>query len=452
MRRWSSRRIVSPRLYVVAAVSVLVLASTTAVVLIRRDSSRDDWAPGDSVTIRPSDGRAPSKPPSPTGGRVIEKTPSAAMPDSAGPDSAGPDSAGPDSAAPDWAVAMVRSTMDRHSPTTIGGWRYPVGLYLYGQYLVYQRTGDRAELSYIKSWVDRFVDGGGNLGPSIDHLDAMMSGRVLLALYRETGQDRYRIAAAKIRDRFATYPRTSDGGFWHVATGSRGGQLWADGVFMSTPFLAEYGRDVGDREYAWNEATKQLLVYASHLQTSNGLPRHAYSERRDQSWSDRETGLAPEHWCRAVGWFGMATVQVLDIIPASHPRRDALVTVVADLVRGLAAHQDPVTGRWFQVMDKGRRADNWTETSCSSMHTYVIDRAVEKGYVKATYLTNADRGFQGVLDKISLGRDGRTYLADVCPGTGVGNYAHYVRRPRVTNDLHGLGAFLLMYEQLRPGP
>src|SRR4051794_8965043 len=61
----------------------------------------------------------------------------------------------------DWSLAMVNSTMARYTPSQIGGWSYPVGLYLYGQYLVYQRTHDSRYLTYIKSWADRFVDGKG---------------------------------------------------------------------------------------------------------------------------------------------------------------------------------------------------------------------------------------------------------------------------------------------------
>lgn len=34
-------------------------------------------------------------------------------------------------------------------------------------------------------------------------------------------------------------------------------------------------------------------------------------------------------------------------------------------------------------------------------------------------------------------------------GTNVGDYAYYVARTRATNDFHGLGAFLIMNEQLR---
>lgn len=351
-----------------------------------------------------------------------------------------------DRAGTDWSVAMVESTMARFSPSQIGGWSYPVGLYLYGQYLVYQRTHDPRYLAYIKSWVDRFVSSNGSMSQSFNNLDSMLSGRLLNILHRETGQDRYRIAALKIRNRLTTYPRTNDNGFWHAL--SRESQLWADGVFMLNPFLAEYGREFNDSTYANNEATQQLVIYANHLQQSNGLLRHAYDEARTQSWANPTTGVAPEFWCRAIGWYGMATIDILEVIPANHPRRAQLITILRNLVSGLARYQDPATGRWFQVMDKGSRSDNWTETSCSSMHTFVISRAVERGYVDQSNKAVATRGYAGVLGQISLGSDNRTNLTEICIGTNVGSYSFYMDRPRATNDFHGLGAFLIMNEQL----
>lgn len=359
----------------------------------------------------------------------------------------------------DWSDEMVRSTMERFTPATIGGWSYPVGLYLFGQYQVYLRTGERARLDYIRAWADRFVGNDGSIGNSFNNLDSMLPGRVLLILYKETGLAKYRTAALKIRNRFTTYPRTSDtryppvGGFWHSTGESRAGQLWADGVFMSMPFLAEWGRDAAssasDRDAAWDEAARQMWIYGTHLQTGNGLLKHAYDEPRDESWSDNTTGRSQEYWCRAIGWYGMAMVQILDIIPASHPRRPALLDILRNLVRGFATYQDPQTGRWFQVVDKGHLSDNWTETSCSSMYSYTIDRAVERGYVPTQYQVNADRGFEGVLQKISLGADNRTYLSQISIGTNVSGYSYYVNRTQATNDNHGLGAFLIMFEQLR---
>ncbi|MFI6931342.1 glycoside hydrolase family 105 protein [Streptomyces sp. NPDC050287] len=352
-------------------------------------------------------------------------------------------------AAPDWSVALVDSTTARYTPSTIGSWSYPVGLYLYGQYLTYRRTHEARYLTYIKDYVDRFVTSDGAMDQSFNSLDSMQAGRLLVILHHETGQDRYRKAAQKIRDRLNTYPRTADGGFWHADTASRAHQLWADGVYMVNPFLVEYGKEFGDSAYADDEAARQLSVYGSHLQVANGLLRHAYDESKSVSWADPQTGLAPEHWCRAVGWYSMAITNVLDAIPANHPRRSQLLKIFRKLAAGLEKYQDPATGRWFQVIDKGGRSDNWTETSCSSMFTYALSRGAQRGYLDPHYRAVARRGYQGVLAKLSVGADGRTNLADISVGTNVGDYAYYVARTRATDDFHGLGAFLIMNEQLR---
>jgi len=347
----------------------------------------------------------------------------------------------------DWSVELVESTMTRHDARALPRWQYALGLYLYAQYLVYQRTGDPRHLQYIQAWTDRFVMDDGTIYETFDSLDYMMPGRVLNVLHRETGEDRYRIAARKIRDRLDDYPRTSDGGLWHAVSYHH--QLWADGAFMVAPFLAEYGREFDDAEYADEEAAKQLVVYASHLQLPNGLLRHAYDESRAQIWANPDTGLAPETWCRAVGWFGMATIDVLEVLPEGHPRRPELLRILADLVAGYAEFQDPESGLWFQVVDKGDMPGNWTETSCSAMYTFTVSRAVEQGWVDADYQDVADRGYAGVLGRLSRDQDGLTRLTDIVVGTNVGDYRYYVDRTRAVNDFHGLGAFLIMNEQLR---
>jgi unsaturated rhamnogalacturonyl hydrolase len=144
----------------------------------------------------------------------------------------------------------------------------------------------------------------------------------------------------------------------------------------------------------------------------------------------------------------MATVNVLDAIPADQPRRAQLLIILRNLAAGIEHYQDPATGRWFQVIDKGSQSGNWTETSCSSMFTFTLSRAAQQGYIDPHYAAVADRGYQGVLGRISLGGDGRTNLTDISIGTNVGDYAYYIGRTRATNDFHGLGAFLIMNEQV----
>jgi len=351
----------------------------------------------------------------------------------------------------DWSIAMARTVMDSRSPGDLS-WSYPNGLYLYGQYLLFQRTKDPKYLTYMRQWADRFVDSSGHISNSFNSLDSMQPGVVYLALFEATGQTKYKNAAIQIERRMehSNYPRTNDNGLWHAT--SRQHQLWADGVFMSLPFLARFENQIGDNGIARKDAINNLIVYASHLQRPEGILWHAYDESGTQSWVVPGTKHAPESWCRAIGWFSMASVMVLDVTPANTPGRDTVLANWRKLAAGIRNFQDPRTGRWFQVVDKGSRSDNWTETSCSSMFTYAISRSIEQGYVDPSYNSVAANGYRGVLAKISLDGANHVRLTDICIGTNVGNYAFYIARPRATNDFHGLGAFMIMNEQLRRTP
>ncbi len=359
----------------------------------------------------------------------------------------------------DWSVAMVESTMKRY-PTAkdLGSWGYAKSLYLYGQYLVWKRTHQPRYLQYIKEWVDSHVDQNGVVTSAndqgqvseikFDNLDSMLPGNLILLLYEETKEPKYKLAAERIRKRFDTYPRTSEGGFWHAAGSNREWQLWGDGVFMSMPFLVRYGRIFGDSKYTNDEAVKQLTVYASHLNDpQTGLMFHAYDESGKSSWiADPNRKHSAEFWCRAMGWFGMTLVEVLELLPKKHPQRPILIRQLQQLVTAWAKYQDSRTGLWYQVVDKGDNPQNWLETSSSSMYTYVTSMAVKKGYVPAGFRNVVDKGYAGVLSKISEDGNGMTNLADICEGTNVADLNFYFARKRNVNDFHGLGAFLIMNE------
>jgi unsaturated rhamnogalacturonyl hydrolase len=350
----------------------------------------------------------------------------------------------------DWSTATANSIMSRYpSATKLGGWGYQVGFALYGAYLVYERTHDTKYLTYIENWVDTYVDASGNINQSFNNLDSMQAGNLLVLLYQQTKQAKYQTAAAKIRARFNTYPRTSDGGMWH-STGLKG-QLWLDGTYMSMPFLLRYGNEFNDTAYAESQAASAVLIDAGHLQAPNGLLYHAYDEN-SISWQAPGTQHSPEFWCRAIGWYGMTTVTTLDNLPANYPQRPQILTILRNLVAGMAKYQDPKTGRWFQVVDKGSTSGNWTETSCSAMYTYVIDKSVKKGWVDPGYHANAVKGYNGVLGEVSKESNGLVDIKNICEGTDVGNLAYYLARPKATNDPHGLGAFLVMNEEYQGNP
>ena len=315
-------------------------------------------------------------------------------------------------------------------------------------YLVYQRTGDKSYLAYIRGWVDKHVDDEGNIDRKITALDYMLPGNLLLILYKETGQKKYKTAAQTIRNTFTTYPRTQDGGFWHAL--SRQHQLWLDGMYMSMPFLVRYGAAFNESSATVDEAAKQLMIYAAHLNDpATGLMFHAYDESGDQPWAAPPAHHSSIFWCRAIGWFGMALVDVLELIPKDHPHRADLLRQVRQLAGGYKKFQDRSSGLWYEVVNRGDLSDNWHETSSSCMYIYMLSRGVERGYLPSHFRSVAEKGYKGVLTQLSRDEKGNAHIANICEGTNVGDLEFYLARPHSTDDFHGLGAFLIMNEQFR---
>src|SRR5690606_13404253 len=128
-------------------------------------------------------------------------------------------------------------------------------------------------------------------------------------------------------------------------------QLWLDGVYMGGPFLTQYGIAFGDPE-AIDEVTREILLVARYTRDpATGLFYHGWDEKREQVWADSVTGLSANFWGRAMGWYAMALVDVLDDLPEDHAGYSAVVQVLQNLAEAVRNVQDPVTGLWYQVVD-----------------------------------------------------------------------------------------------------
>jgi unsaturated rhamnogalacturonyl hydrolase len=189
----------------------------------------------------------------------------------------------------------------------------------------------------------------------------------------------------------------------------------------------------------------QATLLARHAQDpETGLLRHAWDQDRNAAWAAAGTGLSPEVWSRGLGWYAMALVEMLQVIPENHSDFAQLQAVLQDLARGLRDTQDRETGLWYQVVDKGDRPDNWHETSGSAMFIYALQTGVERGYLDASYRAVARRGWRGLRAKVTSGADGTPSIIDAVEGMGVqASYADYVAKGRLSNSTHGLIAIML---------
>jgi unsaturated rhamnogalacturonyl hydrolase len=345
----------------------------------------------------------------------------------------------------DWSEAVIASSLEQFSPETFDGWHYATALFLEGLYRTWNRTGNYEYIQFFSDWADLYIDEAGNIDKGINRLDDILPGIVALHMYHLTADEKYKKAATTVRKVFDTYPRTSEGGLWHMK--KKQNELWLDGLYMSMPFLVRYGKMFGEEEYCYSEAIHQFKTYASHLQDEEtGLLYHAFDEDGSEFWAKPPENHSEEFWGRSIGWFAMALVEVLEIIPPDFDGRNDLLFILQEILYGLVEFQDEDSGLWYQVVNKGHLPGNWVESSCSIMYTYAITRAVQLDYVDDSLAHYAQKGYDGVMTMMSIDAANRTKLIRICEGTGVGDYDFYINRARLENNNHGLGAFLIMNE------
>jgi unsaturated rhamnogalacturonyl hydrolase len=152
-----------------------------------------------------------------------------------------------------------------------------------------------------------------------------------------------------------------------------------------------------------------------------------------------------------MGWYAMALVDVLEVMPANHPQRARLVSILDDLVSALAKYQDARTGLWYQVVDQGAREGNYLEASVSTMLVYAIAKGVRLGVLDRSRRAIAEKGYAGILSElISVDPDGEVHLNRVCAVAGLGGspyrdgtFDYYVNETIRSDDPKGVGPFIM---------
>lgn len=357
-----------------------------------------------------------------------------------------------------WSREFADAIIKRY-PTSINqltdkGWEYSNSIVLIGIEKLYCETGDEEYIDYIKSYVDSYIDNNGNISfdPTANNLDHLHPGWLCITLYEELGDEKYKLAADNIRAEFDNQPRNDSGGFWHKQRYPN--QMWADGIYMAEPFLIRYGAVFDDLEYAANEATNQAILLFNHAYDStNHLLYHGWDETKEASWADSVTGRSPEVWSRALGWYMMALVDILDYLPEDHANYDRMIEILQALAVGIEETQDTATGLWYQVVNKGDSTGNWHETSGSSMFVYSLKKAIDNGYISDDYKAVVEKGWEGVQSKITLDNYDRPVINDFVGGMGIkDDYETYVSQEPVStppsSHPHGYCGVLLAASQM----
>lgn len=361
-----------------------------------------------------------------------------------------------------WSERMLLSEMHRFPESWMldfsksPKWTYPAAIVLDGAEQLYAKTGKKEYYDYISNFGEKLVKEDGTiLTYELEkyNIDLLNSGNVLLYLYEKEKKEKYLKALQTLRLQIKGQPRTNEGSFWHKKIYPY--QVWLDGLYMGMPFYAHYTNDFSkgnDAAKAYDDIVFQFdSVQKNLLDKKTGLLYHAWDESRQQAWADKQTGLSPNFWGRAMGWYGMAMVDVLDYLPQNHPGRARLISYIRSFADAIIKVQDKENGLWYQVLDKAGEKGNYTEASASAMFVYTMIKSVNKGYLPKSYKVYAKKGYDGIIKNlITIDENGVVNLNKCCAVAGLGgksyrdgSYDYYINEKIRSNDSKATGPFIL---------
>jgi unsaturated rhamnogalacturonyl hydrolase len=370
-----------------------------------------------------------------------------------------------------WSARMADSEMSRLDDKLVwkpGGtakWDYAAGLFTLSLLKLNEAQPDARYVPFVTNAIGSFMPSKPHKGYAPNfyiktynleeyQLDAINSGRTLLMLY-DIYPDRYwyYYGCAKLLDQLADQPRTPDGGFWHKQRYTN--QMWLDGIYMAEPFRAAMGPHMMWPNDTYADVARQFHLIDEHLyDAKSGLYYHGWDAAKIQPWANPATGASSNFWGRADGWYAMALVDTLQLLPTDHPSRFGLLAQVKKFSAGIIKWQDADSGLWWQVMDQGNRKGNYLEATASAMFVYALAKGVNDGELSRDYIPAILKGYNGIVTKLIKTDGEKISLTQCCSVAGLGSasangrmrdgsFDYYVSEPIVENDLKGVGPFIL---------
>ena len=350
--------------------------------------------------------------------------------------------------APIWNIEKIRSG----KPST---WNYIDGCMIKAVLELYNITKEDKYLKFADDFIDYFVNEDGSIksyDPKEYNIDNVNAGKTLFELYDLTGKEKYRRAIETIYSQVKTQPRTAAGNFWHKAIYPN--QVWLDGMYMGQPFYMQYEVKYNNCENCMDSFNQFMNVYKIMRDPKTGLYYHGYDSSKSIFWADPETGLSKNFWLRALGWYAMALIDTIDIMPDSMAeQKNTLAGIYKDLIDSMLKFQDK-SGMWYQVVNLGDRPENYLEASGSAIFAYAIMKSTRIGILDESYYQYGKKALDGICEKYISEKDGALQMDGICLVAGLGpenntrrdgTFEYYMSEPVVQNDAKGVAPLVLAY-------
>jgi len=335
-------------------------------------------------------------------------------------------------------------------------WNYIDGCMTTSLISLYRETKEQKYLDFLKQWTDHYVFEDGKIrgyDPTHYSTDDLSQSRILFDMYEFTGDEKFLKAIKYSFTQIEGQPRTNEGNFWHKKIYPY--QVWLDGLYMMQVFYVRYEKMFNEGKN-YNDTVNQFEnVRRIMFDEGKKLYYHCYDESRTLFWANKETGLSPHFWLRAMGWYVAALADVSYYM--DDPKHKAYFgSLLQEIIDGLLQYQDAETKMFWQIVDLGGKEKNYLETSGSLLIAYAILKATNDGTLSKEYRQIGLDIFENVCKHRLTEVDGDLNLEGICLVAGLGpadnlrrdgTYEYYMSEPIVKNDAKGVGPLIMAYTE-----
>lgn len=377
-------------------------------------------------------------------------------------------------------------------------WDYVPGLVAFSVLKAWQQYPERTEYyDAVKAYADFCLNGQDTVKVGESNIDDLAAGKIFFTLYEaemkkgnKDDMQRYKTCATFLRNKLKFHHQRIDGskpgagGFFHKAIYPN--QMWLDGLYMGPAMYAEwqalFGEELGEEDnmQSWSDIAMQFTTIHQYTYNKHRkLNYHGWSADPtgpDSFWACRDgefKGCSPEFWGRGMGWYFAAVIDVLGLMPDTHPDYEKLVSIANDVAEGLALYQDKKAGSWYQLLqyDSRMKSDNigdtvegevynvcdkpnYLEASASAMFTYAYLKGMRLGVLdRSKYMDMAKKAYQGLLDNfIRKEENGGLRIIQSCASAGLGPAKDHSRTGTINYYLCGKDITITQNEGKAIGP
>lgn len=355
---------------------------------------------------------------------------------------------------------MIKKFIDQYledfTPYKHHRWCYEDGILLSACVFLYESTHDEKYKEFVLNFLNQHINESGLAeGYEIDNysIDDIDAAKVLFWAYDQTKLDKYLKAQKIFYHQLENHPRCHCGNFFHKKRYPY--QVWMDGLYMGQPFYVQYSL-LNKLDDNIEDVINQFKNVRKYLfDEERNLYVHAYDENKVMQWADKITGKAPNVWSRAVGWFAMAIVDIVEIIGDNyHNLKQAIVPLFEEMLSGMMKYIEPVNHMWYQVVDKKDYPGNYLETSGTLMLAYSMLKGVRLGIIEEKYRGIALDIFKGTNKKYLSFVDGKYSLGGICSVAGLdnerrdGSIEYYLSEKIVPNEVKGVAPYLMVASEI----